>query len=201
MSEKIVTKKKRSKKQQQLLDTSQELFWKHGVSRVTVTEICEKAGVSKMTFYRLFDNKTELAKELLLELGEQGLRQFQEVRKEELSFPEKIRKMIALKRENTGLISEELIQDIYQNEALGLMKFLEAHAQRVMGEFQDFIEEAQAKGEISPSIKPAFVLFFLNQIQQWLAEPQVTQLFDDPQDMIMEVTNLFFYGITQSPSE
>ena len=197
MSEEIVAKKKRSKKQQQLLNTSKELFWKHGISRVTVTEICEKAGVSKMTFYRLFENKTELAKELLLELGEQGLRQFQEVRQEELPFPEKIRKMIALKQENTGLISEELIQDIYQNEELGLMKFLEGHAQRVVAEFQDFIEEAQRKGEVSSTIKPAFMLFFLNQIQRWLADPNVTQLFDDPQDMIMEVTNLFFYGVTQ----
>ena len=109
--------------------------------------------------------------------------------------------MIALKQENTGLISEELIQDIYQNEELGLMKFLEGHAQRVVAEFQDFIEEAQRKGEVSSTIKPAFMLFFLNQIQRWLADPNVTQLFDDPQDMIMEVTNLFFYGVTQPPAK
>ena len=39
--------KKLSKKQQQLVITAENLFKKHGIKRVTIEEICQKAGVSK----------------------------------------------------------------------------------------------------------------------------------------------------------
>lgn len=46
-------------KQQFILSAGKELFWKHGVKRVTVEEICVQASVSKMTFYKFFMNKRE----------------------------------------------------------------------------------------------------------------------------------------------
>ncbi|WP_372931944.1 TetR/AcrR family transcriptional regulator, partial [Mariniphaga sediminis] len=53
---------KKSKKYLEIMKTARELFWKHGFRRVTIQEICEKAGVSKMTFYKHFPNKIDLAK-------------------------------------------------------------------------------------------------------------------------------------------
>jgi AcrR family transcriptional regulator len=51
-----------NKKVKSIMETARDLFWKHGLKRVSIEEICQKSGVSKMTFYRHFDNKTELAK-------------------------------------------------------------------------------------------------------------------------------------------
>ncbi len=48
-----------------LTEAGRSLFWKFGFTKVTVEEICQSAGVSKMTFYRYFENKTELAKRIL----------------------------------------------------------------------------------------------------------------------------------------
>ena len=53
---------KRSAKLQAILDAAKSLFWKHGIRRVTIEEICEVAGVSKMTYYKYFSNKTAIAK-------------------------------------------------------------------------------------------------------------------------------------------
>ena len=41
-----------AKKQQHLLTTAETLFRSHGIRRITVEEICQKAGVSKATFYK-----------------------------------------------------------------------------------------------------------------------------------------------------
>ena len=56
---------KHNKKYKQIIATSKELFWKFGIKRVTVEEICSQAHVSKMTFYKFFPNKIELAKIIL----------------------------------------------------------------------------------------------------------------------------------------
>ena len=51
----------KSKKLQQITQTAYDLFWRHGIKRVTIEEICRTSGVSKMTFYKYFDNKNDLA--------------------------------------------------------------------------------------------------------------------------------------------
>ena len=53
-----------SQKREQLLQTGEALFVKHGMRRVTVEEICRQAGVSKPTFYRYFENKAALARRI-----------------------------------------------------------------------------------------------------------------------------------------
>ena len=53
---------KENAKREALLNTGRRLFWKYGFKRVTISEICEEADVSKMTYYRCFENKTDLAK-------------------------------------------------------------------------------------------------------------------------------------------
>ena len=44
-----------------LFSTAKNLFFKFGLRRVSVEEICIKASVSKMTFYRNFNNKEHIA--------------------------------------------------------------------------------------------------------------------------------------------
>ena len=44
-------------KYNQILTKGKELFWKYGIKRVAIEEICKQAHVSKMTFYKYFKNK------------------------------------------------------------------------------------------------------------------------------------------------
>ena len=57
----------------QILSTGKELFWKFGFKRVTIEEISKEAGVSKMTFYKYFPNKIELAKNILDDIFDDSL--------------------------------------------------------------------------------------------------------------------------------
>src|SRR5690554_4753007 len=102
-----------SKKYHSILENSRELFWKHGFRRVSIQEICEKAGVSKMTFYKYFPNKTELAKTVFLNVVEEGQVQFKNLILENISAEEKIEKLILFKAETTNNISKEFLNDFY----------------------------------------------------------------------------------------
>jgi AcrR family transcriptional regulator len=56
-----------------------------------VEEICKKANVSKMTFYRHFNHKNELAEIVLKKILEEGFQNYSTIMDQEISFPEKIK--------------------------------------------------------------------------------------------------------------
>ena len=59
---------------------------------------------------------------------------------------------------------------------------------------QDFIT-AQKRGDVRKDIKPEFILYFLNHIIDLANDPQLIRLYESAQDLVMELTNFYFYGI------
>ncbi|NOZ62096.1 MAG: TetR/AcrR family transcriptional regulator, partial [Calditrichaeota bacterium] len=59
-----------------MFETAQDLFFRYGIRRVTVEEICRTAGVSKMTFYKYFKNKIDLVKKLMEKIYDQALAEY-----------------------------------------------------------------------------------------------------------------------------
>ena len=184
-----------SKKQADILKTAHDLFWKHGIKRVSVEEICKEANVSKMTFYRFYPNKIELAKAVIANIFEESTKQFLQLMKEDISFEEKVRKQILMKFEGTKEISQELIKDIYGGQIIGLKEFWEEKTNRVLHVVLDSYKEAQKKGWIRKDVKVEFIEFYSAKLFELVSDPGANALFKNPQEMIMELINLFFYGI------
>ena len=186
---------KKTGKYQDIFKTGKELFWKYGIKRVTVEEICQEAGVSKMTFYKFFPNKIEFAKIILkVEIGE-SLKKFDQVVHGDLSFTEKVKQMFILKLEGTKDISIEFISDIYKNPDMGLLKVIEKQKQKSLGLFVDFLTDSQKKGLIRKDIKIDFILYYTDQMLQMFVDKQLVSKYDYPQDLIMEAMNFLFYGL------
>jgi AcrR family transcriptional regulator len=186
---------KRSEKLQSILDAAKSLFWKYGIRRVTIEEICETAGVSKMTFYKYFSNKTAIARYILEELTNSGIKKYKEILQSGISYDQKVKKMIEEKLNNSHDISQELFLDLYKYKDQEISKFIEKVKNRMFGIYLDDFREAQSKGDIRPDIKPEFILFFLNKITEFMTDSELVSMYPDPQHLIGEVTNIFFYGI------
>ncbi len=185
-----------SPKYLQIKDTAKSLFWKHGIRRVTVEEICQEAGVSKMTFYRMFDNKIELAKHVLDEMADSSLQKYHEIMAQDIPFAEKVRQMVLLKLEGTEAISQELIMDIYKNEVTELIDFMAEKRKQGTEVILQFYAQGQNEGALRKDVKPEFILYFINQINNMATDEELLAMYDTPQHLIMELTNLFFYGIS-----
>ena len=52
---------KHTKSSDALFEAAHELFYRYGIKKATVEDICSRANVSKMTFYRNFKDKNEMA--------------------------------------------------------------------------------------------------------------------------------------------
>jgi len=186
---------KESGKFEAIVGAARTLFWKHGIRRVTIEEICEKAGVSKMTCYKYFSNKTAIAKYLLEDMFETGVKVYKEIYNSDIPYEEKVKKLLDLKMSNAHEMSQELLDDIYKYQDEELSETIENIKNKLISIYLDDIRESQKTGEIRNDIKPEFMLYFLNNLTEMLTDKRVVEIYSNPEQMILEVMNFFFYGI------
>ncbi len=186
-----------NKKYQHLISTAHDLFWKHGFKRVTIEEICHAAGVSKMTYYKFFPNKIELAKTVFNKVIDEGVSAFHNLMISDISREEKIKKILLMKFEGTNNISQEFLRDFYNHSDSELARFVESKIQEVYEGARSEFRLAQRNGLFRKDINMDF--YFNLTLRIDYADPSLAKFFKTPQEMVMAVVDLFLYGI--SPRE
>lgn len=184
-----------SKKRDDIVLAARELFWKHGFKRVSVEEICERAHVSKMTFYKHFENKIELAKAVYDKEVSKGMTIYKAILEEDATPAEKMKKMLLLKLEGTNNISQEFLVDFYRSPELGL-DFIEGKVKELMLMALEDSKKAQEKGIFRNDIKPEFLLYISNKITEMMTDEKLLKLYNTPQELIIELSNFFVYGVS-----
>ena len=179
-----------SKKKMQILETAEDLLTRYGMKRVTVEEICRKAGVSKMTFYKYFENKTELVKQLWHGWVEDNFKKVDEINAMDISFPEKLDLILEMKMGMASKFNPE-----FMVELLSLDLDLEEPTQRIM----EFILEAQKKGEIRPEIRPEFILAAFDKLNELARDENLRKIYPDFSELSREGFNFFYYGLLARP--
>jgi AcrR family transcriptional regulator len=188
---------KSNKKYNDIITTAKDLFWKHGFRRVSTEEICKKSGVSKMTFYKFFPNKIELAKTVFDSVVAEGEQKFKQILKEELPTSEKIKKIILLKVEGTNNISPEFMQDFYLGTEPELKTYVEERTRKAWDILIDHIKEAQETGIFRKNFKPELLIKVQFKLSELLEDKSVVNMYNSQQELILEFTNLLVYGIAQ----
>ena len=184
-----------TRKQQDVVQTAKDLFWKHGVSRVTMQEISDKAEVSKMTLYKYYSNKKELALEVLKNEVGKAFTKFEQIIHSDMPFEEKLEQMFLMKLEGTKGISKEFLNDIYQNPKLGLYQYIEEQSRRSTELFKQFLEDSQRQGLIRKDLKIPFVQHYINQLTGLVTDQHLLAHYNNPQELIMESMRFMFYGL------
>jgi AcrR family transcriptional regulator len=192
----------KSRKYLAIIGAARELFWKHGFRRVSVEEICHKALVSKMTFYRYFSNKVELAKVVYDKVAAEGILRFREIMADETTSPVvKMQQMLQLKLEGTNDISQEFLKDFYSNPELGLSAYVEEKSRQVWNEIIQDFHNAQKKGWLRKDFKPELFMFMTSKMSEMITNESLLKMYDSPQELLMELSKLFTFGIVPVTEE
>jgi len=182
-------------KRELILKTGKELFWKFGFKRVTIEEICKEAGVSKMTFYKYFPNKIEMVKILMDGLLKEALEKYKKISESDIPYPEKVIQMIDLKKEQIQTMSSEFFRDYVQSEDPELINFLNQLTQENLQLFTNDFKKAQEDGNIRSDLKVEFIMYVMNHLIEMTHDDALLNMYEEPQDLVMEITNFLFYGI------
>ncbi len=182
-------------KYRQILVTAKELFFKYGIRRVTIEEICKKAGVSKMTFYKFFQNKIELAIVMLKQLYDSAEEDFDKITNSNVPFTEKVKMTIEMKKKQTEYMGLELWADMLHNPIPEVEEYIEKQKMYFIKKILNIYTEAQKTGDIRPDIKPEFILYILNLLMETAKDENLLKLYDTPKALAEEVIKFYFYGI------
>lgn len=188
-------------KLREILIAAKELFWKYGFKRVTIEEVCREAKTSKMTFYKHFKNKMELVTYIINHITDKANKKYRQIMDSDIPFSEKVKKSINLKLESTKDMSTEFYNDYVRQANPEMIALMQEQRNKVVGSILNDYSTAQKKGDIRKDIKPEFILYFLNHMMEMIKDEKLESIYNNPQEVIMEFTNFFFYGILPRNNE
>ncbi len=184
-----------SKKQQALLIAGRKLFWRLGFKKVSVEDICSEASVSKMTFYKYFADKTDLAKAVIEDEMTVGLERFERIMRNETTISGKLAELMSIKADAVRQISPEFMRDFYQDEQLGLQAHILECTRASSARMIQLFSDAQARGLFRNDFHPEFLLHLANKFSDLITDPFLMQLCGGSEQVIMELTKLLTFGI------
>ncbi len=185
----------RGKKETELLTKGTELFMKHGIKRVSIEEICRESGISKMTFYKYFENKTALLTVIIKEMIDNSLTEFREILYSELQVENKLAGILELKAKGTQNFSEEFIKDVYGDSNPELKNLMLQLSLQTWKEISKDFRIAQAKGWFRKDFNPDLMLKITFQLIPLITDASLLEEYKNPQNIIMEIARFFTYGI------
>jgi len=175
-----------------IIHAAKELFSRHGAKRVTVEEICRSAGISKVTFYKLFRNKSDLIHQIKWALMEEGFKRFDEINAMNISYPEKIQLMTRWKADFAARVHVDYILE---------MTTLDDVWAEVKRRFLANISEAQAQGHIRGDINREFLWMVLEKTGELVTEGRWREVFDDLGRYQEQLRILLFFGLLSRPED
>ncbi len=178
--------KTKSKKYISLLDTAKDLFFKYGIKRVTVEEICEKSKVSKVTFYKYFKDKNDLIKTIREELMQTGFGRFDEINGLTLSYPEKVEMMTAWRMQFFSSMRCEFIREIIDIDSV---------TEEIKKRYLENIQQAQLKGEIDPSLSPELIWLVTEKFNEIVKEGKWEKHLSNHMEAQVQLRRMYFYGL------
>jgi AcrR family transcriptional regulator len=151
--------------------------------------------VSKMTFYRFYPNKLELAKSVFDWVIDQSIANFKSLMASDIPASEKMKQMLLMKHEGLHDISKEFLMDFYNNPDNEISAYIQQRSQAVWLELIEDFRRGQNEGWLRKDFKPEFILILSQKIMELTTDRNVLSLYSSPKELVMEISNFFTYGI------
>lgn len=179
-------------KKKNILEAALALFLKQGIVKVPVAEIAKQANVSQVTIYNYFENKDNLIREVIIFYVDEIWKDYERLLNSELSFPEKLKKVIFDKRLIAGEINEDFFNYFmleYSSDDNYIMKF---YTETALPSFLKLFEEGKEQGYVDKNISDEAILFYIQMFADYMRR-------NDTAGAILpiteDLTKLFFYGV------
>lgn len=184
--------RRREQKKKNILDAALALFMKQDVHKVSVAEIAEKAKVSQVTIYNYFESKDNLVKQVIKYYVDQVWEEQKELLDSDLSFKEKVKKIIFEKSDIASEIGESFFKEFMSDYSTGKSYVEEIYIKEALPRMIQLFEDGKKQGAIDPSISNEAILVYLQMFKEYIQKEDVgKQLLPLTEDL----TKLFFYGI------
>ncbi|MGE8203516.1 TetR/AcrR family transcriptional regulator [Heyndrickxia sp. NPDC080065] len=183
------------KKKESIRKAAFELFSIYGIDKVSIGEIAKKANVSPVTIYNYFGSKEELIKDVFIEYMNKEILEFTNLIHSDLSFPQKLEKVIFEKREAAKLFNKEFFQSIIDPSLKDVVE--EYLSSTAIPLTMELLEIGRKEGYVNPAISSEAIILYIHKFSELTQYPDLFEKYD--KDVILDLSNLFFYGLLGQP--
>lgn len=180
---------------ERIVNATKTVIWDRGINNVTVADICKAAAVSKMTFYRNFENKYDIIKEILDANYQDMAVNYDLIFNKNIPFVEKIMEIIYYNMQVTQGISQELMNDIINQDNPALKEYMHKKKDFYKNLTLKYIIKEQRKGNFREDMSIEFVSFFLDHINELLIDERLQTMFKTTEELATQLTKMFYFGI------
>jgi AcrR family transcriptional regulator len=184
-------------KRKKILEGSRALFFREGVSSLTMDQIASRQGISKKTLYKFFSNKshlvTEALEERLLEIAALVDAIAHDTAR---SFPERLGDIFGIVARQFAQLGESLMRDMFYREPQlweKIDRFRREHVFVVIaGLFEEGIREGYVRTDIETRLVPTL---FVNAVSAVLTPAQLFALPSPPTVVFETFIRILLGGI------
>ncbi|WP_096190173.1 TetR/AcrR family transcriptional regulator [Evansella halocellulosilytica] len=189
------------KKKEAIKHVAFELFIEYGIDKVSLSEIAKKANVSPVTIYNHFGTKEELVKTVIASFfREEWENRIETTKRDDLTFHEKIEKMIMETSDFSGKINPDFMSNL-MNGYPELKNIIGDIYQEFFPHIIHFFEEGKKLGYIDPDIATESIIHYLEIIKKASDNLQFTNDKGKNSKLANDLAKLFFYGLLRNPEE
>jgi len=187
---------------ERILRSTLELFQVHGIKKTTTNDVAQKAGVSPATVYNHFGSKEDLVRATIEYFLNSTLADFKNILTGNLSFMEKMERILSYKSNMLGQYQGEFMQAIISEDPEIRHLVNSVYMTEIMPVVMDFYEEGKRQGYVNPELPTENIIRYMLIVRSGMAAESI--LSEDPEHnrkMMQELTPLFLYGIMGKPGK
>lgn len=195
--------KRRDDKKKAIIQTALELFDQYGFEKASMTDIAEKAHVSRASIYNFFESKDNLRRIIIKDILDGSIGKIQRLLEEPGSFIDKISEYIKLRTWYYGKHSLKFFFDAIEGDP-ELREYFDDFTAIQRQLLMKFIDEGKQSGIFSPDISNTAVEMYIDVFQTYFLQNMNNKEIHDRLErnpkLVEEINMLFLDGLIQENS-
>lgn len=186
--------RRKERKKEYIRQAALELFTTHGIKKISIAEIADKAKVSQVTIYNYFGSKDELVRDAFYALMQRRLKEDTEIIEGEQSFPEIVEHFLTEKVGELRAFDSDFLKTIMSEDPEIRQMAADFTNNSYIPLMLRFIDRGRKEGYIQNGISDTAILYYINMFRAG-KHSETFMDFDKSKHFLKEIITLFFYGL------
>ncbi|MGI6633452.1 MAG: TetR/AcrR family transcriptional regulator [Bacillota bacterium] len=193
--------KRRNDKKKAIIQAALELFDLYGFDKVTVTEIADKAHVSKVSIYNFFGSKNNLRRIIIKDMLDQSIARIRTLTEKEGSFVNKIEEYIQIRTWYYEKHSLRLFFEAVESDP-EIRQYLDDYNAANKQLLLRLIQDGKRAGVISQDASDAAIDIYIDMIQTYLVHNrEIRDRIERNPELVRQINMLFIDGLIRSKDD